>query len=707
MSPQITSPSPELSVITTDDADAPDVRIQQRLSQLRLDPEQSAAATSDASALRILAGAGTGKTTTLTARVAHLIATGVPAERILLLTFTRRAAAEMMSRVQSLVGHTQAGPRARIRGGTFHSMAHRTLRRHSQQLGLPGNFNVLDPSDAADLMEVVRTETLTDTQLRKRFPRRSTLWDIYSRTVNTQQPLQHVLTDSFPWCLPHRELIGQLCASYTKRKAQMAVLDFDDLLLHWQAGLASEFGDSLRAEFDQVLVDEYQDVNSLQVNIVQGLTASGAGLCVVGDDAQAIYSFRGSSPRHILNVADDFPGIVNLQLATNYRSVGSIVDVANAVACEATEGFDVQLRPAPQRSQGDSPTFTRCYDEADEANLVCDRVLELHESGIDLRDQAVLVRASQHSDRLELELGQRRIPFIKYGGLTYLQAAHIKDLLALFRIVDNPRDELSWLRWLRLLDRVGPATARSVVSALEVNDGSPGEVLQRASSVVDLLPTAARPDAFAVMTALVRLPDESLTDHAQRLRAALSTPLTNNYDNAEERLTDLQTLIDMTTSVNTLSDVAAEHAMDPPVRTSELAGPPLLDEDWLTISTVHAAKGLEWTSVHVLRAVDGSFPSDMALTDRDGLEEERRLFYVAATRAKKHLTFTAPSRLHGHSEASNSRNVWGQPSRFLTGAVASAIETTATHSHSEPPVAASGPVVDTTSAVTAKLASLW
>ena len=428
----------------------------------QLNPEQRAAATHPGGPLLILAGAGTGKTTTLCSRVAWLVNEGVAPERILLLTFTRRAAREMLQRARALAP-IPAGSRG-VLGGTFHSVAHRFVRMHAASLGLAPGFAVLDAGDAADLLDLIREEH-GHAQRQRRFPKKSTLLDIYSRTVNAQRTLSEVVAESFPWCEDHVEDIASLLKAYTARKRALGVIDLDDLLLYWRALAADEvIGPAMEDGFDHVLVDEYQDVNGLQVEILLGLRRRCREVTAVGDDLQAIYGWRSASPQHILEFADHFPEATLVTLERNYRSSQPILDTANVVAAQANRSYRKQLRTTLE--QGARPELIFCRDESAQAGEVCERVLEAREQGMELRAQAVLMRASHDSDLLELELTRRQIPFVKYGGLRYLEAAHVKDLIALFRLVDNPANELSWFRVLQLLEGVGPVTARRVLDSL-------------------------------------------------------------------------------------------------------------------------------------------------------------------------------------------------------------------------------------------------
>jgi ATP-dependent DNA helicase UvrD/PcrA len=635
-----------------------------------LNPEQRAAATHPGGPLLVLAGAGTGKTTTLAARVAWLIDEGAAPERVLLLTFTRRAAREMLARARAYLGRSPNGRHAgRVVGGTFHSVAHRFVRRHASALGLPAGFGVLDAGDAADLLDLVRQEAGLG-QTGKRFPRKSTLLDIYSRTVNAQRPLRELLAEAFPWCERHGEELGRLFVEYGARKRSLGVIDLDDLLLHWRA-LACDpvVGGEMGRAVDHLLIDEYQDVNGLQVDLVRALRAERRDVTVVGDDLQAIYGFRAASARHILDFPEHFPGAAVVTLERNYRATQPLLDVANAVADQAERAYPRQLRAdrLGGGAAGSAPELVFCLDEAAQAGEVCDRVLDARERGAALREQAVLMRASHDSDLLELELSRRDIPYVKYGGLRYLEAAHVKDFLALLRLSDNPADRLSWFRWLQLLDGVGPAIARRVLEALEPESGGLGEVLGRWPDAQDALPAEARAPGAAVVAALSAVADERAAGvRAERLRDALAPIVEAHYPDGPVRLQDLDALVAAAGQASDLGRFVADLVLDPPASSSDLAGDSSLDEDWLVLSTVHSAKGLEWRAVHVLALYDGNFPSDLSAGDREAIDEERRLLYVALTRAQRELHLYVPVRYYHRPRGNDDGHGYGKPSRFLS-----------------------------------------
>jgi DNA helicase-2/ATP-dependent DNA helicase PcrA len=630
-----------------------------------LNEQQKQAATHQGGPLLILAGAGTGKTRTLVARAAWLRGQGIPANRILLLTFTRRAAADMMSRASA----RGPGANGRITGGTFHAIAHRIIRRHAEAFALPPEFTVIDPGDVTDLLDARRAEHgLTGTE--RRAPRAGVCADIYTRCVNTQTAVADVVRAGFPWCTEFTGQLSGLFRGYVAHKRQHGLVDFDDLLLLWRAALADPgTGPVLRGMFDAVLVDEYQDVNAVQADIVRLLRPAGDGLTCVGDDAQAIYAFRGADPGHLRRLGSTFAGLTVVRLDRNYRSRQAVLGLANAVRPQSA-GLELTLTAA--RGAGPPPLLLRCHDEATQAREICARILAAHEDGTDLRDQAVLVRSAHHSDVLEVELAARGIPYVKYGGLRFTEAAHVKDFLAAARVVANPADDVAWFRLLRLHENVGPATARRVTGALRLAE--PG-VFDRWKEAIEAAPRRARDPLAATIGGLAGVAVlEPAGERAVAILAALDAPLRARYTDADIRLADLQRLADAAASRPSLHDALVELALDPPSSASDLAGPPRLDEDFLIISTIHSAKGLEWPVVHLPHLVDGAVPSDMALSTAEGLAEEHRLFYVAVTRARDQLYLYAPMRLHHHRLALDDRHGYALLTRFLDGTALAACE---------------------------------
>jgi DNA helicase II / ATP-dependent DNA helicase PcrA len=634
-----------------------------------LNPDQLAAVTHGEGPLLIVAGAGSGKTTTLAARVAHLLGNGVRPERLLLLTFSRRAAREMLSRASRLGGHADAD---RVWGGTFHAVANRLLRVHGRALGLRPDFTVLDQADAADVMNLLRQE-LGFAERERRFPRKETLASIYSRTVNAGEKLEVVVKRHYPWCLDELDGMRAIFAAYTERKRAGNVCDYDDLLLFWKALVASpQTASEVASMFEHVLVDEYQDTNALQADILEGMRPAGTprNLTVVGDDAQAIYGFRAATVRNILEFPERFPDATVVTLERNYRSTPPILTASNAVIALSPQRHDKTLwteRPGSER-----PSLGACLDEAEQCDTVCRAVLEHRERGVPLKEQAVLFRAAHHSDLLEVELARRNIPFVKYGGLKFLEAAHVKDALAILRVLENPWDEVAWFRVLQLPEGMGPASARTLMDALGARGATRDDETSPLVKLLDqpfAVPTRAAEGMRALRSAVAGCVDEAvLTPAAQleRVRTYLEPVIARQYDAPAARLADLEQLAVLAQSYETRGRFLSEVTLDPPSSTSDLAGPPLLDEDWLVLSTIHSAKGLEWDVVHVIHAADGMIPSDMATGDDDEIEEERRLLYVAMTRARDALHVTWPQRYYRRPKGLEDPHAFSQVSRFLT-----------------------------------------
>lgn len=630
-----------------------------------LNPAQRRAAVHGAGPTLIIAGAGTGKTRTLVARVSHLIDDGVPPDRILLLTFTRRAAAEMLRRVSASVAGADASV---VWGGTFHAVGHRLLRMFGAAVGLDDGFTVMDRTDGESLFGMVRSD-LGHGRSRTRFPRKETIASIYSRVVNAQTRLEDTLGERFPWCSTHGEALATIFTEYTERKRAANVLDYDDLLVYWDALLASPASDAVRGMFEHVLVDEYQDTNRIQADILMELCGPTGNLTVVGDDAQSIYSFRAARVENILGFGDRHRDVAVHRLERNYRSTPEILDVANAVMSASDMACDKALWT--ERPPGATPELVTCFDEAAQAEWVCDRVLDLRERGIGLRDQAVLFRTGHHSSGLELELGRRQIPFVKFGGLTFMESAHVKDLLGLLRIVENPRDDLAWNRVLLMLPGVGPATASKILAHL--GDVAAGD------DDIDVLDAFLRydvPVGLETREVIGLLRDgleaargsdsqqaPSIQIDALRRYCAGVFPIA--YDDAETRLADIDHLAAMAADYTDRSRFLAEVTLDPPASSSGYAGAPHLDDDYLVLSTIHSAKGGEWRSVVLIHAADGNIPSDLALSEPGGVEEERRLMYVALTRARDHLAVTVPQRFYHHRQSMNGSHSHALPSRFL------------------------------------------
>jgi len=635
-------------------------------SEQRLAVEHGIGDAAGPSPLLVVAGAGSGKTAMLAHRVAALILAGADSKRIMLATFSRRAAAELCRRVERLLARRLAPEAAQAAtpayAGTFHAIGARLLREYAPRLGLDPSFTIHDREDSADLMNWARHEAgLGDIAMNLRFPTKGTCLAIYSRAVNARGELKETLDKWFPWVAPHEASLRALFQSYVEMKQRQNVLDYDDLLLYFAQMLTEPMiAREIAGRFDHLLVDEYQDTNALQGEIVLRLRPEGRGLTVVGDDAQAIYSFRAATVRNIL----DFPRAFNppahvVTLKRNYRSSGAVLAAANAVIALAPERFAKTLWT--ERPMGALPAVVTVADEADQARFVATRVLANREAGASLKAQAVLFRASHHSAALELELARRNVPFVKYGGLKFLDAAHVKDAVALLRFAENPRDRVAGFRVVRLLPGVGPKIAETIVVAAAADDGF--------LALAGLAPPSRARAGFPAFAALM----QRLAAHAAPWPAEiadavawLSPFIEARYDDARVRMGDLEALERIAASFPSRERFLSELALDPPDKTSDEAGPPLKDEDYLILSTIHSAKGQEWRSVFVLNCVDGCIPSDLATGSSEEIEEERRLLYVAMTRAKDELALVVPQRFYVHGQPKyGDRAVYAGRTRFI------------------------------------------
>lgn len=661
--------------------------------------------------LLIVAGAGTGKTKTLVHRVAQQIQCGVAPGRILLLTFTRRAAAEMLRRVDSLLqqvhGRGQQGGGsliAAVWGGTFHAVAARLLRLHASAAGLEPAFTILDRGDSEDLLDVVRTE-LGLSKTNQRFPRKGTCLAIYSHCVNAQRPLEDVLAAQFPWCRELADDLKRLFAAYSERKEQGAILDYDDLLLFWRGVLRDpQAGAAIRSRFDCVLVDEYQDTNRVQAEILQLLRPGGRGLTAVGDDAQAIYSFRAATVRNILEFPQQFPGGTIVKLEQNYRSTQPILAATNLVIGQAQRRFRKDLWT--DREGGEPPVLVTCQDESEQAEFLIREILQRREEGIDLRRQAVLYRTSHHSVLLEGELTRRNIPYVKFGGLKFLEAAHIKDLLSLLRLAENPRDLVAGIRLLQLLPGIGPKRARQLLDQLAASRGD-WRVWETAA--VGVAAGALWPQLLDVLRQLTCQPPLDLAAQVALARRFYEPILQDKYDHPAPRSRDLEQIEQLAARFADRPALLTQLALDPPESSEDFAGPPLLDDDYLILSTIHSAKGLEWDVVFVIHAADGDIPSDMATGNDEQIEEELRLFYVALTRAKRHLYVCHPQRYyHANRGGYTDRHSFAQLTRFLPPLVRGQFQVRgAAVQDADPPAGGSAEATLTSRQIRSQIQSLW
>ena len=635
-------------------------------------------------ALLVIAGAGSGKTNTLAHRVAHLVVKGADPRRILLLTFSRRAAQEMTRRVTRIAGAALGARAALAQGltwsGTFHSVGARLLREYADLIGLSPTFTINDREDSADLMNLVRHE-LGLSAKEKRFPSKNTCFSIYSRVVNTGASLVDVLDTAFPWCREWEADLRALFAAYVAAKQTQSVLDYDDLLLYW-SHMAAEpsIAADLSGRFDHVLVDEYQDTNRLQASILLGIKPDGRGLTVVGDDAQSIYSFRGATVRNILDFPAHFnPPAKQVTLERNYRSTQPILAASNAVIDLAAERFTKNLWT--DRASAQRPRLVTVADEVDQARYVVEKVLEAREDGMKLKSQAVLFRASHHSATLEIELTRRNIPFVKFGGLKFLDSVHVKDVLAVLRWAENPRDRVAGFRVVQLMPGIGPATAARVLDQVAERAGAATpedadtaiglhhDARHRAGALASFVPPARAAEdwqPFVELMSRVCGRQSAWPAEFELIRRWYEPHLERNHEDAAIRQGDLLQMESIAGTYASRERFLTELTLDPPDATSDESGVPLIDEDYLILSTIHSAKGQEWRNVFVLNGVDGCIPSDLATGDDAALDEERRLLYVAMTRAKEDLHIVVPQRFYVHNQTQlGDRHVWAQRTRFI------------------------------------------
>jgi DNA helicase-2/ATP-dependent DNA helicase PcrA len=629
----------------------------------------------------ILAGAGTGKTNTLAHRTAHLVLNGVDPARILMLTFTRRAAQEMIRRTQTIVSEVlsdrgKMGDRSVVTrmlwSGTFHSVGNRILRLFAKQLGLDPSFTVLDRADAADLMDVIRHE-LGFSSKDKRFPRKDACLAIYSYRINTRLSLKQTLEEQFPWVAEWEQDLTRLYREYVGRKQKNNVLDFDDLLLYWHAMMKNPaLAQSLGGNFDHVLVDEYQDTSALQGEIIQALKPDGNGVTVVGDDAQAIYSFRAAAVENILGFADRFkPKADMVVLSQNYRSTQPILDAANALMSEGSRQHRKTLMGLRQATQ--KPSYVTLEDAQSQAEYIVGKLLATREVGGSLKRHAILFRSSHHSDVLELELAKRNIPFVKYGGLKFLEAAHVKDMLSILRWIDNPRNAVAGFRVLKLIPGFGPGHAKKALDYFEAQSLS----IKSLAGFDAPQPNKMDWKRFCTLVEKLADPATPWAGQAGLVRDWYKPQMERLYEAAFSRAGDIEQLEKLSSQYPTRERFLTELTLDPPAVTGDQSGSATKDEEYVVLSTIHSAKGQEWDFVYVLNVADGNFPSEFAAGKPELLEEERRLLYVAMTRARNELHLCAPLKYQVTQQAKDGdRHVYGAKSRFMTDKVLETFEKT-------------------------------
>ena len=619
-----------------------------------LNPAQLEAVRSTEGPYLVIAGAGSGKTRVLVHRVAYLVEKGVRPDEILLLTFTRRASEEMLRRASILLDERCQ----KVAGGTFHSFANMILRKYAKALGLQNNFSILDESDAQDAVNLIRTQ-LGFHKTEKRFPRKRAILESISKSVNKSMDIEEILYDEYPQFIEWAEEIKKIRDEYVKYKRAKSLVDYDDLLVFLKNLLVTreDIRATLSGKYKYIMVDEYQDTNKLQAHIACLLSSEHKNIMVVGDDAQSIYSFRGANFKNIIDFPKIFDGAKIITLEENYRSTQPILDLTNAVIKEAKEKFEKSLYTKKQGAN--LPVFVDARDENAQSKFVADKVLELREEGVELGNMAVLFRSGWHSNDLEVELASRNIPFAKYGGQKFVEAAHIKDVLSYLRIAHNISNEVSWFRALLLIPGIGPKTAQALINEVVAGKKgfSPdGKFLKKTEFLVKLFELMKNTDTA------VQTPEELIGIFLGYYQPLLK----EKYDDFNKRLNDLDSLQRIASRYKSLDSFLTDMALEPPERSLIEAGSKDLDDSRLTLSTIHSAKGLEWHTVFLIYAAEGHLPSYLSLENEDDIEEERRLFYVAATRAKENLIFLKPHIDRSpRSFMDGGGSVFTQVSRFL------------------------------------------
>ena len=616
-----------------------------------LNPQQLAAVTAGEGPSLVIAGAGSGKTRTLVYRVAYLIDSGVDPSNILLLTFTRKSAQEMLQRAGELIGVRSE----RVCGGTFHSVANMLLRRYGRAIGLEPGFTILDRSDAEDLIALVRSQ-LGLNEKDKRFPRKGTIAEIFSKSENTLRTLDDIVIEEFSHFADHVESLSQLQTGYRTTKRQRQLVDYDDLLVLLRQLLVQDAHarEAISRLYRYILVDEYQDTNRLQADVIRNLAASHQNVMVVGDDSQSIYAFRGATFKNIMEFPTLFPGATIYKLEENYRSTQPILNLANCIIEEAAEKYTKHL--FTRKLDGPLPTLAEAAGENAQSRFVAQKILELREEGVPLGEVAVLFRSSFHSFDLEIELSRRGLPFVKRGGVKFIETAHVKDMLAHLRVVANPLDAVSWHRVLMLVEGVGPKKAQDLLTTL-VKSERPYDVLQAVSG----RSAQGLKNLAHTLESLSGADDHRTAEQVNHIYEYYLPILKEHYDDYPKRIRDLDHLHTIAEGYPEVEAFLSDLALEPPDGSAIDVESPDRDDERMVLSTIHSAKGLEWQCVFVIWVVDGKFPSIYSFVTDEDLEEERRLFYVAVTRAKRHLFLTYPINVFDKS----SGMLLSKPTRFL------------------------------------------
>ena len=640
----------KLYILKRPDSELTPPRLSRDYAQ-ELNPQQLAAAEVVDGPALVIAGAGSGKTRTLVYRVARLIDFGISPGTILLLTFTRKSAQEMLGRVGILIG----GRSQQVAGGTFHSVANILLRRHGRPVGLETSFTILDRGDAEDLINLLRGQ-FGFNEMGKRFPRKHTIAEMFSKSVNTLSTLDHLVLNEYSHFSEYLPELLKLQEAYETAKRRRQLVDYDDLLVKLRELLHSDetARHNISRMFRYILVDEYQDTNRMQADLVRNIAATHDNVMVVGDDSQSIYAFRGANFRNIMEFPELFPGTRIYKLEENYRSTQPILQLANSIIESAPEKYTKTL--FTRKLDGTRPSIVQAVGENAQSRFIAQKILELREEGIPLDEIAVLFRSSFHAFDLELELSRRNLPFVKRGGFKFIETAHIKDLLAYMRVIYNPLDTMSWNRLLLLVEGVGPKKARDLLAAL-LNTSQPYDVLKESSGRA----AQGLRSLAAVLEGVTN--EDTLTPPGliNELMEYYLPVLKEQYDDYPKRLRDLEHLSVMAERYHKLDEFLADLTLEPPDESVSDVEATDRDDERLILSTIHSAKGLEWRCVFVMWLVDGRFPSAYSFLTPDELEEERRLLYVAVTRAKQELYLTYPINIYDKMTGS----VLSKPSRFL------------------------------------------
>ncbi len=619
-----------------------------------LNPAQYEAVMHNNGAALIIAGAGTGKTRTLIYRVARLVEDGVPPESILLLTFTRKAATEMLRRASALLD----GRCEKVSGGTFHSFAVKILRVYANHAGYEQNFTVLDASDSADLINLIRTQMKFD-RSKKRFPRKETLSRIFNLVVNRRESIQDVIVDEYPYYMDFIDEVKQIFDGFNTYKKRYNLMDYDDMLTNLLVLLRDKenIRNAMNKKYKYIMIDEYQDTNKLQHEIVFHLAGKTQNIVAVGDDAQSIYSFRGAEFKNIMDFPNNYNDCKIFKIEENYRSVDPLLKLTNRVIEAAAFKYEKEL--FTQRTEGDLPMVISCQTERQQSRFIAQQVLELREEGLEMQDIAILFRSGFLSFDLEIELAKTNIPYMKFGGMKFIETAHIKDVLSYFKILHNPNDAISWHRVLLLLEGIGPRTAERVIDIITSNGkslkddiagGFHGKAGNKLRKLFDFLRD-------------IKSRKVSIGEKAEQISQNYKPYMKAKYDDWQKRWKDIEMFISIAERYTSLNEFLNDMAIEPPFESVIDLEPESKEEEFLTLSTVHSAKGLEWRAVFIIWALDGRFPSAKSVDTLESIEEERRLFYVACTRAKENLYITYPINIFDRE----SGMVLSKPSRFIDG----------------------------------------